>query len=526
MREIFVRNIILVVVISLFGNGAAADLARDAQEMLGQLGYKISVDGKWGPQSKRVISSFYSDRDQIYDGVLSENEIIDLTSAIQATPYKHPRAKLVNYTPTYEFPSKAWPHVNWDQYRAKFLKTYGRKSIMHDGISNVLSPACKKHYFKFDTYRNKNLGTSDVKYFDETADLTNCLWDLTDAAHQDVIENGNNGAVLNYFFADLVPAWVENEAFSAKGMRSEFENVSAGYTFVINRIAFVYTRYAEYWGTSKALDEKFRRWWDNISKYDAARIYQRGYERCREFSGPKVNPSIWRDECANVGTDYASALIHMGLYYKDDDYINEGIFVAGASAKASSPEGFVVDGIRGARAVGYMLMTAQKLDEIALMLDDIDVNFYEMSFAKHGVTVRKIIEVTAREMIKPNRVFDYACPNEGWYKESCYHQNTYAFNVGENDWSYSINLRTIAGAIWDNPDYMPFIQLINPNRHTNGYTHAEGAFNRFLQLKYFPPKNRYYENDPTPEDRNQYRDNLGSSAYIRTIVKELESLLN
>ena len=60
----------------------AEGTSRDAQLMLSRLGYQISVDGNWGPQSQRVISQFYIDRGMVYDGTLSENEFEDLSAEI------------------------------------------------------------------------------------------------------------------------------------------------------------------------------------------------------------------------------------------------------------------------------------------------------------------------------------------------------------------------------------------------------------------------------------------------------------
>lgn len=520
------RLLITAIITLTMTTAFAESTARDAQVMLSRLGYQISVDGKWGPQSQRIITQFYTDRGLTYDGTLSENELVDLDESIAVSPYVHPRANLVDYAPQYDFPQRSWPYVNLDRYRAQFIETYGRQSTWHNGSAHILSSNCQDAFMKFNAFENLDLGSNGFSAYPQTQVVANCLGDLPDAAHQDFILSGKNSRVLNYFFETLIPSWTENNAFSAKGMRTAFDDTDATYTFVTNRIVFVYTRYAAYWGTSQELDQRFRSWWDDISQHDAARLYQPGYEKCRAFSGPNLNPEgMMRDECMNVGTDYASALAHMGMYYQDSDYINESIFVAGSSAKTSSPEGFVLDGIRDADAVGYMLMTAQKLDEISIILDDIDVNLYEMTFASHGRSVRDLIEVTARELIKPDRVFDYACPNDIWNNASCYHQSMYANYKGEVAWHYSHSLRTISGATWNNPDFMPFIELINPNGHINGYGHSEGPFNRVVQLRYFPPKNRYYENDPTPEDRNVYRNNIQAQAYINMIVAELEAKL-
>ena len=51
----------------------------ELQKTLSEMGYDLgSVDGKWGKRSKAAIINFYSDRGQLYDGKLSQNEFEDL----------------------------------------------------------------------------------------------------------------------------------------------------------------------------------------------------------------------------------------------------------------------------------------------------------------------------------------------------------------------------------------------------------------------------------------------------------------
>jgi putative thioredoxin len=80
MFRLLAKVLLIVLPTSLLADGTA----RDAQGMLSRLGYQISVDGNWGPQSQRVISQFYTDRGLTYDGTLSENEFEDLSAAIEA----------------------------------------------------------------------------------------------------------------------------------------------------------------------------------------------------------------------------------------------------------------------------------------------------------------------------------------------------------------------------------------------------------------------------------------------------------
>ena len=93
-----------------------------AQAMLSRLGYQISVDGSWGPQSQRAIRQFYADQGLTYDENLNDSEFADLITAIADQPYIHPRANLVNYEPQYQFLSGSWPYLDLDEYRRKFTK--------------------------------------------------------------------------------------------------------------------------------------------------------------------------------------------------------------------------------------------------------------------------------------------------------------------------------------------------------------------------------------------------------------------
>ena len=62
----------------------AETTSQNAQSMLSKLGYKIAVDGNWGPQSDSIISQFYMERGQAYDGNLDGNEIKDLKLAAKS----------------------------------------------------------------------------------------------------------------------------------------------------------------------------------------------------------------------------------------------------------------------------------------------------------------------------------------------------------------------------------------------------------------------------------------------------------
>ena len=62
----------------------AEDTARIAQSLLNQLGYSVTVDGVWGPNSQRALELFYSQNNQVFDGTFDETELADLRAAINA----------------------------------------------------------------------------------------------------------------------------------------------------------------------------------------------------------------------------------------------------------------------------------------------------------------------------------------------------------------------------------------------------------------------------------------------------------
>lgn len=81
---IYMKKILfLIFSLAVFTTYAAADtLAWSAQSMLAKLGYRISVDGAWGPQSQNVIHQFFHDNGEQYDGALDQQDLDILISAV------------------------------------------------------------------------------------------------------------------------------------------------------------------------------------------------------------------------------------------------------------------------------------------------------------------------------------------------------------------------------------------------------------------------------------------------------------
>jgi hypothetical protein len=492
MFRLLAKVLLIVLPTSLLADGTA----RDAQGMLSRLGYQISVDGNWGPQSQRVISQFYTDRGLTYDGTLSENEFEDLSAAIADLPvYVHPRSPYVDYSRTYNFPAGDWERVDIDAYRARYTQVYGRPQLTRSRDSNHMywSETCDREFHNYDLLKRINLGDNDIYHHSQTQALSDCLKALPQAIHDAVVVHGRNSAPLELFFGELIPAWIKNDAFNASGMRStQVDNTSAGYAFAVDFIAEIYTSYGHYWGTTPEMDRGFREWWDARSHDDGAKIYGPGWEKCVEFTEAGRFPQKTdTGECNNVAADYATALAYMGMYYKDSDLINEALFVAGAVARSSSPEGAVIDSWRFGHAIGYMTMTADRLDETALVLQDLGINLYDSSFAKHGATVRDIIEFTAREYVNPDRVYAYACNHpmqtSGRAKQLGFDCKNQDYSVPPEDrvWQDSMHIRGMAGALYQYPQYRDMMSIVNPGNHANGWVTFDTMFNKYILMRDF-----------------------------------------
>ena len=486
MLRLLFTAIITLTMTTAFAEGTA----RDAQMMLSRLGYQISVDGSWGPQSQRVIGQYYTDRGLTYDGTLSENEMADLAEAISGLPtYVHPRSPYVDYSQEFNFPAGDWARVDIEAYRQRYQSVYGRPQLGREVNLVYWSDTCKREFHNYDLLKNINLGDNDIFQHPRTQALSDCLKALPKAVHADVVINGRNSDILALFFEQLIPAWIENDAFNASRMRStQVDNTSAGYAFAVNFIAEIYTSYGHYWGTTPEMDRGFREWWDARSHDDGAKIYGPGWEKCTE-----IEPGRWtanhprpqaRGECQNVAADYSTALAYMGMYYKDSDMINEALFVAAAVARTSSAEGAPFDAFTGNLAIGYMTMTSDRLDETALVLKDLGINLYDSSFAKHGATVRDIIEFTAREYVTPNRVFDYACSSNSPRARDCRNQD-YSVPPEDRAWQDSMHIRGMAGALYQYQEYRNMMSTVHPGGHDNGWATFDTMFNKYILMHAF-----------------------------------------
>ncbi len=528
-----------IVLLGLLGTSVNAEsFARDAQTLISNLGYKIVVDGAWGRNSNATLAKLYSDYGSIYDGHLDEEEMAFLAELTANAPgYVHPRTNQVDYSIKYEFPEGDFPTYSLDEYRAKFIETYGQKYFRKDQIDYSFGPACMELYHYYDIYKNINITDGPpTRQFNLTMPTYLCFAEMGDAVDQDFIVNGRDSEPLRIFFEDLVPAWIENDAFSAEGMTSRHNGNDTRPVFTVTQIVSIYTMYAKWWGVSAEMDERFRIWFDKNTVHNPSGFNRADFGRCKEFAGPGPgNNDGHLGWCMNEGANFSVALAFMGRYYKNSDYINEAIYTATMIAKTSSPDAIHLDHVRGGLGLGYAHMTLHRLNDIAMLLDDVGVNFYDMQVATHGRTLRDMINVFAHEALFPDLTFQYSCNDEEMFirehKVYCHRQD---YSSDSLKMALITWLRSLAGPLINNPEFQPFIEITEPwpeiaeadgitGRQNVGFDHWM-QFNEYIVIKYFPPLNQFYLSDPNADSRPNLRGDMSADEWIETTTKSLRQM--
>jgi hypothetical protein len=382
--------------------------SRDAQILLKELGYQIRVDGSWGPQSKQVISQFYVDRGQIYDGTLSENEFADLWLAVgQLTP-DHPRAKHIDYSITYDFGSEPWSKVDIDAYARDLRDTWGD----HSGWNKFYKENCHGPLTDLTgIYENR-------KPVDKQRD---CMIQLNHTILDEILTHGKRSPHLIYAFEELFPLWAKNTAFTARNFY-DGNNTQANHQIGLQNAAFeLYFNFASYYGVSAELDAMVAEWFEQADKQLGFTVRHPAWGNCvnatfyenpppRGWGGWSEypdNPHHYGADCANGSAMYGGSLAYAGLYFKNSDYVNEAIDVVQIMLDAAAPGGQTSDASRGVYAVGYHCTVAIYLVEIAEIVKDVGVDIYAMKGRQSGATPGDIINYCAAISLDTSINYDY-----------------------------------------------------------------------------------------------------------------------
>ena len=390
--------------------------SRDAQILLKDLGYQISVDGSWGPQSQRVISQFYTDRGLTYDGTLSENEFEDLSAAVDELPKivapRHPRSSAVDYSVTYDFGPEPWAPVDIVKYARELRRYYGYTYQ----IGLYFPP--EHSVDKCNEYMTKDTIGLRHRYHDrEFLDtIYKCIGRLNTLIIDEIPSQGRNSPHLKYLFETLIPLWANNYAYTAKGF-TDRNNCQANMQITLNNAAFeIYFNFASYYGVTPEMDAAVYRWYEKADSELCGTVRTRYFGKCFDttwflkdpgnsfrggWSEQRTNAMHWNTDCSNGSLGYAMNLARGGMYFKNSDYINEALAVMQIVVDVANEDGATHDATRCWYGVGYMGQTSEYIVRIAELVEDLGVDVYKMRGRNHGTTPEDIVNYTATIYMNP-----------------------------------------------------------------------------------------------------------------------------
>jgi hypothetical protein len=404
MFRFLVKVLFIVLPTSLLAEGTA----RDVQGMLSRLGYQISVDGSWGPQSQRVIGQFYTDRGLTYDGTLSENEFTDLSAAVDELPKivvpRHPRSRNVDYSVTYDFGPEPWAPVDIEKYAREVRNYY------NDDLSSWPYTAdCNEYLSK---------AWKGLRYEDEAFlnNIGKCIGRLQTKILDEIPRHGRNSPHLKYLFETLIPLWSENYAFTAKGW-TDNGNCQANTQIAVNNYAFrLYFNFASYYGVTPEMDSAVYRWYEKADSELCGTVRTRYFGKCFDttwflkdpgtsfrggWSEQRTNAMHWNTDCSNGNLGYGANLALAGMYFKNSDYINEALYVMQVVIDVANEDGATHDATRCQSGVGYMAQTSQYIVELAEYVEDLGIDVYQMRGRNHGTTPEDIVNYSAKILMNP-----------------------------------------------------------------------------------------------------------------------------
>ena len=409
MFRFLIKVLFIVLPTSLLAEGTA----RDAQGMLSRLGYQISVDGSWGPQSQLVIGQFYTDRGLTYDGTLSENEFTDLSAAVDELPKivvpRHPRSRNVDYSVTYDFGPEPWAPVDIEKYARELQRYYGISQTIGLYFPPEHSAEKCNEYMTTDTI---GLKYHDTEFLDT---IYKCIGRLQTLILDEIPSQGRNSPHLKYLFETLIPLWANNYAYTAKGW-TDNGNCQANMQITLNNAAFrIYFNFASYYGVTPEMDTTVYRWYEKADSELCGSVRMRYWGKCYDTTWFLQDPGNsfrggWSEfptpmkygaDCSNGTLGYGANLAIAGMYFKNSDYINESLDAVRVVIDVANEDGATHDATRCWQGVGYMLHTATYVVEIAEYLEDLGIDLYKMRGRNHGATPEDIVNYASKVMMNP-----------------------------------------------------------------------------------------------------------------------------
>lgn len=418
MKRFLTKILLIVIPTSIFAQGTE----RDAQSMLSQLGYQISVDGRWGPQSQRVIDQFYTDQGLTYDGVLDETELNDLKKSVSLKRNLHNNASpsSIDYSQIWNFNYDDLKYLGeHDDYRLRIRSQIHSNNAMQNLENYRPDTECTTLLFNkatFNTWQGNEIWNR--------RNITRCMidyyrWVLTNYEHQ--LEPDD----ITRRFWNQMPVWIESKAFVIK----DFDGGDWSYSqdeknndlfFIIARAYYILGDYYEI-QTLERDAQMYDYWQAFMAENVGANVKARNVDVCYP---PNTNshtdvssiyptgPGMSTGLCANGAAQFAYHLGLAGLYHKNNNFINEAVWVARNITSGATQEGATYDAQRGGQAPHYLSTISLWLDMLAQDLEYyFDYNLYEQA-GQNGVMVGDVIRYGYDVWMNPRINYKYAVLGE------------------------------------------------------------------------------------------------------------------
>jgi hypothetical protein len=342
------------------------------------------------------------------------------------------RSDFVDYSRDFSF-KEDW--IDWDGYRQV------RKNIHNNARygDNFYTPA--KAPLSLSNDCEKRLVTNvDKKYFHKHKGdpnfgqpLLGCVSQLNNQIKSEVFTYGKKSPLLGRFYEEIMPNLAKQQPWLTGGFHDYSKNKNGvphadqvrqqtfnmRHSGVVMRLMWIYSWYADYYGTTPDQDQLVINWWETFEKSMQPSILHRDYSRdaCKSDlmqrvrknsgNGGAANVGEWNrmvDSCNNVASYHAYTYALMGAAFKNSDYTNEAIHLMGNVVNAADENGVMSDAFRCTHAVGYTTMTGNSMAMAAYVIEaSTGVWTGDMTFGSKGTTVGDVIDNAVQTIVNPNR---------------------------------------------------------------------------------------------------------------------------
>ena len=234
---------------------------------------------------------------------------------------------------------------------------------------------------------------------DKYSPLKNCVMDLGHIVRMEVVRQGK-GKYTTKFFEELIPYWLENDAFVFNRPRFEHRyQEEVNYDNLRYNIFYNYYTLANWYGADEQRDKQMLEWWEMQERKQTHAIWSRNADKCwapyQTIDGSSFYPQDRMDQgtglCGNAAAMYAGMLQLTGLYHKNNDYINESLWVVENILSGADKDGATHDAIRGGKAPSYLMKTSMLLDAMAVNFEYyFDFDMYEVANSE-GTSVKDVV---------------------------------------------------------------------------------------------------------------------------------------